>query len=199
MTDGSFAFETIFGHVAEDQSMWNVILEKAMAKLSGNYEHLVAGDPREATRALNGSPSLYYRHARDDVTVEFLWSELVRHDANDEMMILNTHKRNSAFLNKCGLKLGFSYVALKTIELSNGARLVKLRNPWGSERYKCAYSDTSNLWTPELRAEAGATEKAVNEGIFFMTIENFYNMGQSTVISFDTSNWYYDYFLMLDD
>ena len=179
--------------------MWNVILEKAMAKLSGNYEHLVAGDPREATRALNGSPSLYYRHARDDVTVEFLWSELVRHDANDEMMILNTHKRNSAFLNKCGLKLGFSYVALKTIELSNGARLVKLRNPWGSERYKCTYSDTSLLWTPELRAEAGATEKAVNEGIFFMTIENFYNMGQSTVISFDTSNWYYDYFLMLDD
>lgn len=24
-------------------------------------------------------------------------------------------------------------------------------------------------------------------------------MGQSTVISFDTTNWFYDYFLMLDD
>ena len=88
---------------------------------------------------------------------------------------------------------------LKAIELSNGARLVKLRNPWGSERYKCAYSDTSHLWTPELRKEAGATETAVNEGIFFMRIEDFYNMGQSTVISFDTTNWFYDYFLMLDD
>ena len=99
MNDGSFAFETIFGHVAEDQSVWNVILEKAMAKLSGNYEHLVTGDPREATRALNGSPSLYYRHAREDITVEFLWRELVKHDANDEMMILNTHKRKSTSVN----------------------------------------------------------------------------------------------------
>ena len=32
-----------------------------------------------------------------------------------------------------------------------------------------------------------------------MTIEDFYSMGQSTVISFDTTGWYYDYFLMLDD
>ena len=67
---------------------------------------------------------------------------------------------------------------------------MQMRNPWGSERYKCAYSDTSDLWTPRLREEAGATKTAVNEGIFFMTIEDYYKMGQSTVYSYDTENWY---------
>ena len=114
-------------------------------------------------------------------------------------MFLNTPWDGSAFVNECGLQLGHAYVALKVIELSNGAKLVKMRNPWGSERYKCAYSDSSDKWTPELRAEAGATETIVNEGVFFMTVEDYYEQGQSTVISYDTTGWYSDHFLMLDD
>ena len=50
-----------------------------------------------------------------------------------------------------------------------------MRNPWGSEKYSCDYSDSSELWTPELRAEAGATEGSVNDGVFFMTVEDFYD------------------------
>jgi len=38
--------------------MWGPILEKVFAKYYGNYEHLTAGDPRAAARALNGSPSV---------------------------------------------------------------------------------------------------------------------------------------------
>lgn len=66
-------YSTIFGHVAEDGSLWGAILEKAFAKLHGNYARLVAGDPREATRALNGSPSIHFTHGHKQVTVEFLW------------------------------------------------------------------------------------------------------------------------------
>ena len=198
-SDGSFEYETFFGHITEDRSMWNVILEKAMAKVYGNYEHMVSGDPREATRALNGSPSLYYRHERDDVTVDFLWNELLKHDANDEMMIMNTPNHDTKFWNNRGLKLGHSYVALKAIELSNGARLVQVRNPWGNERYWGRYSDEGDEWTPELREEAGATALAADDGVFFMRIEEFYSMGDSTIISFDTTKWHNDYFLMLND
>ena len=60
--------------------MWGVILEKAMAKLHGNYQHLVSGDPRESTRALNGSPSLYYVHEKDEVDADMLWREMLKHD-----------------------------------------------------------------------------------------------------------------------
>lgn len=78
--DGSYAYETLFAHLTDDQSMWGSILEKAMAKVHGNYQHLVSGDPREATRALNGSPSMYYIHEKDYVTVDFLWEEMYKHD-----------------------------------------------------------------------------------------------------------------------
>ena len=66
-------YSTIFSHVAEDGSLWGAILEKAFAKLYGNYARLVAGDPREATRALNGSPSIHFSHGHAQVTEEFLW------------------------------------------------------------------------------------------------------------------------------
>lgn len=179
--------------------MWGVILEKAIAKLHGNYQHLVSGDPRESTRSLNGSPSLYHVHSKDAITEEFIWEELTKHDTNNEMMFLNTPWDGSSFVNDCGLQMGHAYVALKAIKLSNGARLVQMRNPWGSERYKCDYSDSSPKWTAQLRMEAGATLQRKNDGVFFMTVEDFYSQGQSTVISYDTTNWFHDHFLMLDD
>ena len=101
--------------------------------------------------------------------------------------------------NGCGLSTGHSYVVLSAKKMSNGARLVKIRNPWGEESYSCAYSDSSQRWTPELRREAGATYEAKNEGIFFMRIEDYYRYGLVTVISYDTTDWENDYFLMFDD
>lgn len=74
-----------------------------------------------------------------------------------------------------------------------------MRNPWGIERYHCDYSDQSDRWTPELKREAGATDVAKNDGLFFMTIEDYKSQGLATIVSFDTTNWYYDYFMMLDD
>lgn len=180
--------------------MWAVILEKAFAKLHGNYQHLIGGDPREAARALTGAPSIQYMHHKKEVTEEVLWAELLKHDASNNMIFMNSLKeKNGAKRNKCGLSAGHAYVALEAIEMENGARLIKMRNPWGTETYKCDYSDSSSLWSPYSREEAGATKEAVNEGIFFMTVEDFYNQAESTVISFDTTSWSYDYFLMLDD
>ena len=74
-----------------------------------------------------------------------------------------------------------------------------MRNPWGNERYWGRYSDESDEWTHELREEAGATALATDDGVFFMRIEEFYSMGDSTIISFDTTKWHNDYFLMLND
>jgi len=74
-----------------------------------------------------------------------------------------------------------------------------MRNPWGIERYTCDYSDDSDLWTLDLKREAGATETVENDGLFFMTIEAYKEQGLATLVSFDTAGWYNSYFLMLDD
>lgn len=60
--------------------MWGPILEKAFAKLHGNYSHLTAGDPRSAARALNGSPAVQHAHSKKKSTVEFLWDTLFSAD-----------------------------------------------------------------------------------------------------------------------
>ena len=76
--------------------------------------------------------------------MEAIWSELIKHDANNELMFFNTPVfPDGAETNACGLTTGHAYVVLSAKEMSNGARLVKLRNPWGEERYTCAYSDES--------------------------------------------------------
>jgi len=46
-----------------------------------------------------------------------------------------------------------SYTILSAIELSNGVRLLKVRNPWGSEVFKGRWSDSSNLWTNKFKNE----------------------------------------------
>ena len=57
----------MFAHPGEDKSMWGPILEKALAKIHGNYQHVIEGNPREATLTLSGSPSLYQVHSKFEI------------------------------------------------------------------------------------------------------------------------------------
>lgn len=83
--------------------MWGPILEKAFAKIHGNYDHLTAGDPRSAARALNGSPSIQYPHSKSTSTVDFIWNELLTRDKAEEMLFLITPGTSDALTNSCGL------------------------------------------------------------------------------------------------
>ena len=83
------------------------------------------------------------------------------------------------------------------MNLSTGARLLKIRNPWGAELYHGHWSDDSELWTDDLRAEAGQTSD--NDGIWFMSIEDFQVQFSRTVVNFDPTGWHHDYFLATND
>mmetsp|Transcript_34743 Transcript_34743/g.42709 ORF Transcript_34743/g.42709 Transcript_34743/m.42709 type:complete len:109 (+) Transcript_34743:119-445(+) len=56
------------------------------------------------------------------------------------------------------LVMSHAFTVYKTVELSNGVRLVQVRNPWGRETYTGDWSDSSSLWTPELKKEAGYSD-----------------------------------------
>ena len=68
--DGSLT--TLYGDMSNfDASLWAPIVEKVFAKRYGNYEHIVAGLPSEAIKALTGAPLIMYEHK--DFDVDAMW------------------------------------------------------------------------------------------------------------------------------
>ena len=59
-------------------------------------------------------------------------------------------------------------------------KLVKLRNPWGGTEWSRDWSDSSSLWTPELKQQVGFTKK--EDGIFHMSIQDYLRFFQATHI-----------------
>ena len=54
---------TVFAGVDyEDPALWGILIEKAFAKLHGNWEAIIAGDPRHSINVLTGAPAENYYH-----------------------------------------------------------------------------------------------------------------------------------------
>ena len=74
--DGYF----IFAKESRDGALWGPLLEKGFAKLIGNYESMVAGDPMLSIEMLAGSPatSVYHsgRGENDIIAETYYWIEL---------------------------------------------------------------------------------------------------------------------------
>ena len=72
-----------------------------------------------------------------------------------------------------------------------------MRNPWGKETYWGDWSDESGLWTPGLRQQAGSV--VLNDGEFFMSIEDFHKHLKYTFINRNTDDLTRNTFLKLND
>ena len=116
-------------------------------------------------------------------------------------MQMGTEGSNHFHENEVGLAMGHAYTVLGTKVLKdadgNDIKLVKIRNPWGSEGYKGDYSDSSDKWTPALREQAGSVIK--DDGEFFMPIADYKKWCGETYINFNTDNMSRATFLVLDD
>jgi hypothetical protein len=64
-------------------------MEKAFAKLHGNYEHIIGGIMSLGVSALNGSPFRDLYHNRD-IQKEELWTKLRMHDAEQDIVTAGT-------------------------------------------------------------------------------------------------------------
>jgi hypothetical protein len=73
-----------------------------------------------------------------------------------------------------GLTSGHAYTLVSAVKVKTGGKihkLVKIRNPWGSEGYKGPWSDKDPRWTKSLRRKLGAVN--ANDGFFFMPVDIF--------------------------
>jgi hypothetical protein len=85
--------------------------------------------------ALTGMPTYSFRTTGDK---DKFWKNVKEMDDKDWIM---TASNNKPYY---GLPGGHAYTLLGARELKDGTKLLKMRNPWGSENYNGPYSDKSN-------------------------------------------------------
>ena len=89
-------------------------------------------------------------------------------------------------------------MTLGVVELPDNIRLVKLRNPWSNDSFHGDWSNDSPLWTDEYKDAAGYVDDR-NDGVIFMSLQDYYDQVEETYVNFDVTDWYSDHFLKLND
>jgi len=133
----------VYAKAAVDGALWMPILEKAAAKLFGNYEMLSGGMMGPAIQTLTGSP--FFNTWHDEISVDALWDLMDSRFAKGWMVTAGSYSGTGSDKDTNALNLPYmhAYACLGTVQLSDGTKLVKMRNPWGHELYSGPWSDYS--------------------------------------------------------
>lgn len=160
---------------ANGDELWVLLLEKAYAKLHGSYDAIRAGWAYEAMMDLTGAPCVTIRFDGSGDEVE-VWGSILRWDIQGYLMSASTPGEDTSsegvrIKSATGLVAGHAYTLIAAKQSSQGHRLVKLRNPWGSMEWTGDWSDSSPLWTQEMQAEIEVLTQ-VDDGTFWMCFED---------------------------
>ena len=149
---------------ATKRQLWVPLIEKAVAKLNGSYESLIAGQTVEGLSTLTGYPCDSIRleantsgNDNDAVDLELIWVRLLSMKEAGYAMGASCGrtdiKDDNVFTNK-GLLPRHAYSVLNVKEIQ-GNQLIQLRNPWGRYTWTGDWSESSSKWTPEIRKALG--------------------------------------------
>ena len=174
------------------------ILEKAFAKLQGNYSSLVAGSPERAVQALIGTPGSNLNIRA--MTTTAIYDTISKIQIEDVMIAISW---STSFY---GITATHAYTLIEnyTVQKISGGtvQLIKLRDPWGSDSgFKGEYRDGDILWSDVSAAEKTRIGYTINamDGTFFMTVVQFKEAFSSISFSKMLKDWTRSYFLILDD
>ncbi|RDB15999.1 Calpain-9 [Hypsizygus marmoreus] len=156
---------------------WVPLIEKAFAKLHGNYAALNDGEAGEAIEDLTGGVTTFIS-TKDILDVDKFWKE--------ELLLANQDRLfGCAFDSLDGERSGIdsptvnglfgahAYSVLKAVEYKD-KRFVIIRNPWGQSEWTGPWSDGSKEWTPEwLPALEVLAHSFGDDGEFVMEYKDF--------------------------
>lgn len=139
-----------FAKGKSENETWVPLLEKAFAKLHGDYESIAGGMTNEGIEDLTGgiSDSIY---TNDIMDPELFWTkDLVRADEDMLFSCFIDSPKGTAALESFvkGIRTDHAYSVIKAIEFK-GKRFLKIRNPWGESEWKGRWSDGSEEWNGE--------------------------------------------------
>ncbi|KAF6743625.1 hypothetical protein DFP72DRAFT_1177801 [Ephemerocybe angulata] len=185
-----------FAKSGSEGETWVPLIEKAYAKLYGNFSHLDGGWTGEAIEDLTGGVATLVL-TKDILDPDAFWTEELLKAREDRLFACSFRKLSSlhprdggGVLKVQGLFGNHAYSVLRAMECK-GKRFVVLRNPWGESEWTGRWADGSKEWTgewlkilPELGHEFGDDGQFIMEYTDFL--QCFTRIDRTTL--FD-SNW----------
>nr|CAD2163731.1 unnamed protein product [Meloidogyne enterolobii] len=188
----------VFG-VGRKNQLWPSLLEKALAKIYGNYAILRAGRICEGLSTLTGAPTISLDLEYIDLNFEgrmsalnIVWAKLL--SAREARFIMGcscgagNRPVNEDEYKKLGLMSQHAYSLLDVRQTREGYRLVQLRNPWGSFVWNGEFSRKWPGWTSELKKEL-ASDANKQSGTFWMPFERLANYFDTIDIAQINRGW----------
>ena len=135
----------------QSNSLWAPLLQKAVAKIKGNYENLMAGIPENALRLLTGAPAFHYEVSQ--LHNDSIWDYIKSGFDSNYLMMAGT----SGYQNVCGVSPMHSYSIFSAFFLKDKDgkvkhKMIMMRDPRGKDSFKDKWNDQDRIsWTPFYR------------------------------------------------
>ncbi|KAJ7753130.1 cysteine proteinase [Mycena maculata] len=168
-----------FARSGTEGETWVPLIEKAYAKLHGDYASISGGFSCEAIEDLTGGVSTFIP-TKDILDSDVFWREELLRATTDRLFgcafdSLDSSRSGNADLTVNGLIGGHAYSVLRAVEY-RGKRFVVLRNPWGDSEWTGRWSDGAKEWTEEWLPALKELQHAFgDDGEFVMEYEDFLN------------------------
>lgn len=155
-----------------DDELWINLVEKAMAKWAGSYADIdIPGNEAEMMEVCLGSPSarFYNNEGGNKIfnSTKSLSEFLVECD-NMNYLILATPKQQQYAHVVISV-----YNAVHEEDTNSDICLIQMRNPYDDTVFSGVYNETSAKWTKELKELTDFEEGMKEDGLFFITAEEF--------------------------
>lgn len=141
-----------FAQCREENETWLPLLEKAFAKAHGDYDAIEGGFTGEAIEDLTGGVTTEL-FATDILDKEKFWHDEIKKVNQDFLFSCATGTfdkwQNFGGESQRGTRSGIvsshAYSVMDAVE-KRGQRLLKVRNPWGTDEWRGPWSDGSEQW-----------------------------------------------------
>lgn len=141
-----------------NEALWVPIIEKAWAKVKGNYYRAGGGGfGVEGIRALTGAPGFTYTNSKIDTsgnpTLAETFTAMKNANSLKYIMSAGTSAGSDTTYNSCGIPFGHAYSIVEAFTLTDASgttqSMIMARNPWGSSAgvYNGTWNNADSLWT----------------------------------------------------
>ncbi|XP_052084481.1 calpain-5-like [Mytilus californianus] len=179
------SYRLLFCQSRTREIFWCGLLEKAYAKLYGDYESLTNGDAIDTLVDFTGGVAerINLVNIKDENGRQTLFEKL-KDDCKNEALIIcfiqvkPGDKRGQELPQGFVLGHGYSVTAVKKIMNGQGNSkllMIRLANPWGKVEWNGPWSETSSEWQKMGPSQEAELQFSKDKGEFWMAFDDFLN------------------------